>query len=67
MACRTLPQSWGASAARRYRPHMARLRVVFADDNYLVREGVTALFADLDEIELVAVVADPQSLRKAVS
>ncbi len=42
------------------------LRVVFADDNFLVREGVTALLAGLPEIELVASVADPQSLLKAV-
>ena len=42
------------------------LRVVFADDNYLVREGVTALLAEIDEIELVESVADPQSLLKSV-
>ena len=42
------------------------LRVVFADDNFLVREGVTALLAGVPEIELVASVADPQSLLKAV-
>ncbi len=42
------------------------LRVVFADDNFLVREGVTALLAGIPEIELVASVADPQSLLKAV-
>jgi len=42
------------------------LRVVFADDNFLVREGVTALLAEVDEIELVETVADPQSLLKAV-
>ena len=29
------------------------LRVVFAEDNYLVREGVAALLADIDEIDLV--------------
>ena len=38
------------------------LRVVFADDNYLVREGVSALLAEADEIELVATAADPDSL-----
>jgi DNA-binding NarL/FixJ family response regulator len=43
------------------------LRVVFADDNYLVREGVAALLAEVDEIELVETVADPQSLLKAVA
>jgi DNA-binding NarL/FixJ family response regulator len=43
------------------------LRVVFADDNYLVREGVAALLAEVDEIELIETVADPQSLLKAVA
>jgi DNA-binding NarL/FixJ family response regulator len=42
------------------------LRVVLADDNYLVREGVAALLAEVDEIELVDSVADPQSLMKSV-
>ena len=34
------------------------LRVVFADDNYLVREGVSALLAEAEDIEVVDVVAD---------
>ncbi len=42
------------------------LRVVLADDNYLVREGVTALLAEVEEIELVESVGDPQSLLKSV-
>jgi DNA-binding NarL/FixJ family response regulator len=42
------------------------LRVVFADDNYLVREGVSALLAEVDEIELVDTAADPHSLMKSV-
>jgi len=42
------------------------LRVVLADDNYLVREGVVALLAEVDDLELVAAVADPHSLIKAV-
>jgi len=42
------------------------LRVVFADDNYLVREGVSALLAEVDEIELVDTAADPHSLLKSV-
>jgi DNA-binding NarL/FixJ family response regulator len=45
---------------------MPPVRVVFADDNYLVREGVAALLADVADVELVAVVADPENLRKAV-
>ena len=42
------------------------LRVVLADDNYLVREGVTALLAEVADIELVESVGDPQSLLKSV-
>jgi DNA-binding NarL/FixJ family response regulator len=43
------------------------LRVVFADDNYLVREGVSALLDESDDIDLLASVADPASLLKAVA
>ena len=42
------------------------IRVVLADDNYLVREGIAALLAEVEEIELVDSVADPQSLLKSV-
>ena len=42
------------------------LRVVFAEDNYLVREGTSALLRDVGEIELVGVVADLEALLKAV-
>jgi DNA-binding NarL/FixJ family response regulator len=43
------------------------LRVVFADDNYLVREGVAALLSEVGEIDLVETVVDPNSLMKAVA
>jgi DNA-binding NarL/FixJ family response regulator len=43
------------------------LRVVFADDNYLVREGISALLGEVDGIELVDTVADPHSLLKSVA
>ena len=42
------------------------LRVVLADDNYLVREGIAALLAEVDELELVDTVADPHSLLRSV-
>ena len=42
------------------------LRVVFADDNFLVREGVSALLAEIAEIELVASVTEPNALLRAV-
>jgi DNA-binding NarL/FixJ family response regulator len=44
----------------------APLRVVLADDNYLVREGVRALLAEIDGIDIVASVAEPQALLGAV-
>ena len=43
------------------------LRVVFADDNYLVREGVTSLLAEVEGIEVVAVATDADSLLEAVT
>ena len=43
------------------------LRVVFADDNYLVRQGVAALLAQTDGIDLVDAVADPDLLLASVA
>jgi DNA-binding NarL/FixJ family response regulator len=43
------------------------VRVVLADDNYLVREGVAALLAETADIELVEAVADPDALHRAVA
>jgi DNA-binding NarL/FixJ family response regulator len=42
------------------------LRVVFAEDNYLVREGTAALLAGVEDVELVAAVADLDGLLTAV-
>lgn len=42
------------------------LRIVFAEDDYLVREGTAALLADLEDIEVVATVADRDALLAAV-
>ncbi len=42
------------------------IRVVFAEDNFLVREGTSALLAEVDEIDLVGVVAEPQALLRSV-
>ena len=42
------------------------LRVVFAEDNYLVREGTAALLATSEEVDLVATVADLDGLLAAV-
>ncbi len=46
---------------------MARLRVVFAEDNYLVREGTAALLAEVGDVEIVAAVDDLPSLLEAVA
>jgi DNA-binding NarL/FixJ family response regulator len=42
------------------------LRVVFAEDNYLVREGTAALLAESAEIELVGTAASYDELLEAV-
>jgi DNA-binding NarL/FixJ family response regulator len=42
------------------------LRLVVADDNFLVREGLSALLAEVDEIEVVALATDTESLILAV-
>ncbi|MDQ6710107.1 MAG: response regulator transcription factor, partial [Candidatus Dormibacteraeota bacterium] len=42
------------------------IRVVFADDNYLLREGVTQLIATQPELQLVATGTDFDSLLAAV-
>jgi DNA-binding NarL/FixJ family response regulator len=42
------------------------LRVVFAEDNYLVREGTASLLAGVEQVELVAAVGDLGSLLAAV-
>ncbi|HET6298178.1 MAG TPA: response regulator transcription factor [Kribbella sp.] len=43
------------------------MRVVFADDNFLVREGISALLTESAEVELVDVVMDPASLLESVA
>ena len=43
------------------------VRVVFADDNYLVREGVAGLLAEAVEVDLVETATDPDSLMRAVA
>src|ERR671936_2680546 len=42
------------------------IRVVFAEDNYLVREGTSALLRESEDIELVAAVEDLTSLIETV-
>jgi DNA-binding NarL/FixJ family response regulator len=45
----------------------ARLRLVFADDNYLVREGVSGLLSESGAVDVVDTVADPNTLLKVVA
>jgi len=42
------------------------LRLVVADDNFLVREGLAALLAEVEEIEVVAMATDTPSLLRSV-
>ena len=42
------------------------MRVVFAEDNYLVREGTAALLADREDVEVVASVGDLDALLASV-
>jgi DNA-binding NarL/FixJ family response regulator len=42
------------------------LRVVFAEDNYLVRQGVTSLLTEVEDIDVVAVASDLASLLGSV-
>jgi DNA-binding NarL/FixJ family response regulator len=53
-----------------YPPRVARpraLRVVFAEDNYLVREGTSALLATADEIDVVGTAEGYEELLSAVA
>jgi DNA-binding NarL/FixJ family response regulator len=43
------------------------LRVLFAEDNYLVRAGTAALLAENEDVGVVATVADAPSLLRAVA
>ena len=43
-----------------------RLRVILAEDNYLVREGTRRLLEDSGEIDVVAAVGNAEELRDAV-
>jgi DNA-binding NarL/FixJ family response regulator len=43
------------------------LRVVFAEDNYLVRQGVASLLTEVEDIDVVAVAADLPSLLRSVA
>lgn len=43
------------------------IKLVLAEDNYLVREGIRRLLATIDDVELMAVCEDLEELRAAVA
>ncbi len=47
--------------------HAPVLRIVFAEDNYLVREGTVALLAEAGEVDVVGTAADFDELLAAVA
>ena len=47
--------------------HGTRVRVVIADDAYVIREGLVATLSRAPEIELVGVCSDGNELREAVT
>lgn len=47
--------------------HSPVLRIVFAEDNYLVREGTVALLAEAGEVDIVGTAADFDELISAVA
>jgi len=49
------------------KPSPSTLKVVFAEDNYLVREGTYALLKEVEGVELVELVADYDALIEAVN
>src|ERR1022692_2204339 len=59
---------WGKPlmAALTYPPSVP-LRVVLAEDNYLLREGLAQLLGISDEVELVAVCGDLPQLERAIA
>jgi DNA-binding NarL/FixJ family response regulator len=46
--------------------HEGRIRLILAEDNYLLREGTASLLNEIDDVELVAVAEDYDSLIAAV-
>jgi len=54
------------SSASAQHPGRVGLRVVFAEDNFLVREGTAALLTEATDLELVALVGDSDALLAAV-
>src|SRR5215218_9030043 len=58
------PESKGAGARRPPRSHP--IRVVLGEDDFLAREGITAVLDQLDEIELVGSSSDLDTLRAEI-
>ncbi|HWN23004.1 MAG TPA: response regulator transcription factor [Gaiellaceae bacterium] len=43
------------------------IRVVFAEDNYLAREGIVRVLEGIEDVELVATCGDLETLREAIA
>jgi hypothetical protein len=48
-------------------PGRAALRVVFAEDNFLVRQGTAALLAEVPEVDVVRLAEDPVTLTRPLT
>ena len=65
-----MPLTWVSGSQRRPSRRYSRsvpLRVVIADDNYLAREGVSALLAEGDDIQVVDTATDLDSVMRSVA
>lgn len=63
----TAPVKQAPLAAALAYPRPMPIRVVLAEDNYLLREGLTQLLATSDEVELVASCGDLPALEAAIA
>ena len=65
--CSAWPEALLPTSRLRAYSEFMTVRVVFADDNFLVREGLTGLLMETAGIDLVATVGDPDALLAAVA
>ena len=67
MATRTTTTDAGAAGRTEPAPVDGRLRVVIAEDSYLIRESLTTMLNEAPEVELVAVCTNGKELEQAVA
>jgi DNA-binding NarL/FixJ family response regulator len=56
----------GTPGGERDNGELVPIRVVFAEDNYLAREGIVRVLEEIEDVELVATVGDLEALRQAI-